>query len=131
MSLTDGSATVTVRPRLLPGSYTITADFAGDDHFVAASGSTGLTVTAIATNIDLDWITERTVTYGETTDVTISVNSIANTLAPEGDVVLTWAGWEVGRVTLSSAHDNGSRRAHRRHPCLLRSRRSPRPSSSG
>ncbi|CAN5239552.1 hypothetical protein BH11ACT5_BH11ACT5_22460 [soil metagenome] len=107
VSLTDGTATASVAG-LAPGDYTITAVYAGDSQFLAATGSTPVTVTAASTDIDLDSISGTTVTYGETLDVVLTVKNTSGSDAPEGDVVVTWAGWEVGRVTLSAADDNGA-----------------------
>ncbi len=110
VSLTGGSGTFPVSTvgGLLPGSYTITASFAESAQFLGATGSTALTVTEATTDLDRDSTEKTTVTYGETNDVVLTIRNTSNDAMPEGDVVVTWAGWEVGRVTLSASDDTST-----------------------
>ena len=103
-----GSLPFTTGTTLAPGAYTIVATSAATPEFAAASGSTAVTIGSAATDIDLDAISGTTVVYGRTLDVTLSVANLAGDLAPEGDVVVSWSGIEVGRVTLSSADASGT-----------------------
>ena len=110
VSLLDGSGTFPVATvgGLAPGSYTLTASFAENTQFLAATGSTTITVTDAATNLDRDSTAQTSVTYGETNDVVLTIRNTSTSAFPEGQVVVTWAGWEVGRVTLSAAHDTST-----------------------
>ncbi|MCU1439263.1 MAG: hypothetical protein JWP85_260 [Rhodoglobus sp.] len=105
--LSDGSGTLLVPTTglLIPAAYEITASFAGDASFEAASGSAALTVSTAATDIGLDSISATTVVYGGTLDVVLTVENESSQVEPEGDVVVTWQGNEVGRVTLGPEHD--------------------------
>ena len=109
VTLTDGSGRITVPTigTLVPGAYEITASFAGDASFEAAVGTTELQVSAVSTDIDLDSISATTVLYGGSLDVSLRVTSENGDLEPEGDVVVTWMGNEVGRATLAPEHDSG------------------------
>jgi len=106
--LVNGAALFAVPTRLLSAhEFTITATFAGDDHFAAASGSTRLTVASVVTDIDIAELSTNRVVYGQSIPVTITVKSMTGTLAPEGDVVLSSFGVDLARVTLN-ASDNTS-----------------------
>jgi hypothetical protein len=110
VSLVNGSATVLVPTlgTLVPGAYAITAAFAGNGSFEAATGSSTLTVNNAATDIGLDSISSTTVVYGNTLDVVLSVANTSTASQPEGDVVVTWLGHEVGRATLTPANDTAT-----------------------
>lgn len=104
VALSAGTGSIeTSTADLLPGTYAIEATFAGDSTFTAASGSTPLVVTAATTDIDLDSLSATTVDYGGSLRARITVTNPTGTLAPEGDVVLSWMGHEVGRATLDSS----------------------------
>jgi len=112
-SLTDGVVALTIpAASLLPGTYSLSAAFAGDDHFTGATASTPLTVTAVATRIALDSTMPQRIAFNGSLDVGVSVVSADGALPPEGDVVLTWQGIEVGRATLTTADDGGSTVRH-------------------
>ncbi|MGV8882454.1 MAG: beta strand repeat-containing protein [Rhodoglobus sp.] len=110
VTLINGSASITVpsTSTLLPGTYSITATFAGDEHLTGATGSQSVTITPAATDINLDALSGTSVVYGGTLTTTITVKNTSGALAPEGAVVLTWAGHEVGRATLSAADDTAT-----------------------
>ena len=110
VALVGGSTSITVSTlgTLLPGSYTLTATFAGDDHFRSASAAQPVSVSSVATDIDFDSLSATSVTYGNTLQTTFTVKSVGSTLAPEGDVVLSWLGNEVGRATLSAANNTAT-----------------------
>jgi hypothetical protein len=105
--LADGSGTVLVPSTdvLLPAVYQLTASFAGDASFESATGSAPLTVSAAVTDISLDSISATTVVYGGTLDLVLTVQNQSSQVEPEGDVVVSWQGHEVGRVTLAAEHD--------------------------
>jgi hypothetical protein len=105
--LSHGSGTLLVPTSgvLLPDDYAITVSFAGDASFEAATGSAALTVSAASTDIALDSISATTVVYGGTLDLVLTVENESSQVEPEGDVVVTWQGNEVGRVTLGPEHD--------------------------
>jgi predicted outer membrane repeat protein len=110
VTLTDGSGTIAVPTlgTLVPGSYAITASFAGDASFEPAMGSAPLAVNKNVTDIGLDSISGTTVVYGRTLDVVLTVKNTSSGLEPEGDVVVTWFGHEVGRATLTPDDNTGA-----------------------
>lgn len=108
-SLTDGAgAVVLAAGSVPPGTYELSAAFAGDDHFAAASASTALTVTAVTTRVALDSTSPRSVAFNGALDVGVTVASVDAGLAPEGDIILTWQGIEVGRATVGASGDGPS-----------------------
>lgn len=112
VALRDGAGTLTLAPGALPvGSYTVTAAFAGDARFAAASADRPLAVSSAKTVIGLDAYVNRTLTWGGTHNVGVTVSTTGR-LGPEGEVVLRWRGHEVGSATLSSADDAGEGRRH-------------------
>lgn len=109
VSLVNGAALFPVPTRLLSAhEFTITATFAGDDHFAAASASTRLTVASVVTDIDIAELSSNRVVYGQSIPVTITVKSLTGTLAPEGDVVLSSFGVDLGRVTLNASNNTST-----------------------
>ena len=109
--LVDGAAIFAVPTRLLESStYTVTASFAGDGQFAAASASAELLVRSVATTMSIAQLADNRPVYGTSIDVTVTVTSLTGTLAPEGDVVLSWLGRDVGRATLGASDDTASPR---------------------
>ena len=105
--LTGGKGTFTVG-NLLPDTYLFTADFAGNAQFAANDGTASVTISAATTDTDLDDLSATTVQYGDSLEATVTVKNTANGVAPEGDVVVSWLGIEVGRATLSAADNTAT-----------------------
>lgn len=107
--LTNGSKTMPLNPAalgLLPGSYTLTASFAGNDSFEAGSATTTLEVRAAATRVSWDSSAlPGAAAFGDSVTVPVTVTNTSTGERPEGEVVLTWNGVELGRSTLGDAHD--------------------------
>ena len=107
LSLASGAARVRVGGALLPGAYTLVADFGGDEQFDPASTSRSLSVTAAPTSTTLDTDESRTLPWNSDLGVGVSVKNAAGDDRPDGVVIVTLTNIEVGRVTLSSADDTG------------------------
>lgn len=108
LSLASGAARVRVGGALLPGAYTLVADFGGDEQFDPASTSRSLSVTAAPTSTTLDTDESRTLPWNSDLGVGVSVKNAAGDVRPEGVVIVTLANVEVGRATLSSTDDTGA-----------------------
>ncbi|OZD53429.1 hypothetical protein CH252_11715 [Rhodococcus sp. 06-1477-1B] len=107
LSLATGLARVRVGGALLPGSYTLVADFGGDERFGTASTSRALSVTTAPTGTTLDTDESRTLPWNTEAGVGVSVKNLVGDDRPDGVVIVTLTNIEVGRVTLSSADDTG------------------------
>ena len=107
-TLTDGMGSISAVAiaALPPGEYTLTAEFAGDARFAAASGTHAVTIAPASTYLTLEAVSGTAVAYGDaSTTATVTVENTANGAYPEGDLVLRWNGHEVGRATLGPADD--------------------------
>ncbi|QRY42027.1 Ig-like domain repeat protein [Microbacterium hominis] len=112
-ALSQGAGTIILPAgSILPGTYALSAAFGGDEHFVAAAATTALTVTTVPTRVALDSSVPQRVAFNGSLDVGVTVASLDGALPPEGDVVLTWQGIEVGRATLTAADDVASQGRH-------------------
>lgn len=107
--LVGGAGELTLDPAaagLVPGRYTLSAALAAGPGYGAASATAPLAVDAAATRISWDPSgVPGSATYGVPFDVPVSVRTVSGAIRPQGDVVLTWNGHELGRAALSSGAD--------------------------
>ncbi len=106
-SLSNGAVRLQAGTTLVPGTYTVTADFAGDERFEPASATRTLVVNAASTSTSLDSDSPRTVSWNSDLGVGVSVMNRSGEARPEGLVIVTLSGIEVGRTTVSAADDTG------------------------
>ncbi|HYF79316.1 MAG TPA: Ig-like domain repeat protein, partial [Symbiobacteriaceae bacterium] len=100
----NGSAQATFSTTSLPiGTYTITAEYAGDTTFLASSGTVSQEITKGVTASTVS-VSDTTPVYGQSVTLTATViAAVPANGTPAGTVTFTMDGTELGTATLSGA----------------------------
>lgn len=99
-TLSNGSATVTIPANALyPGTYTISANYAGDNYYVGGSASASVTVFAASPKVT---VTPSAATIYRSSSLSVDVGVSGSAATPTGTVVLSGPGYTSSATVLTN-----------------------------
>ncbi|HEX4191387.1 MAG TPA: Ig-like domain-containing protein [Marmoricola sp.] len=108
VTLSGGQATSATVSNLTPGTHTVTANYAGDAHFLPALDTTTQNVGTVSTTTALV-ATPSAVNFGQTVSLTASVTPGSTGLgAPTGTVTFTDGSTTLGTAVVGASGTNGT-----------------------